>query len=139
LSPHRRRVVAAVGLLVVALAIGGAITLGLVTAPSGLPDTADVALAQELPPEDSPEAANESPRHTAYGVIVAMHDQRIGVKVKAQAKPVIVLIRPITAVRLNGKPAQLEDLKVGDEVAVVGRPDPRGLVARTLTARQRSG
>jgi len=121
---------AALALVAVAVVVGAAIT-GAVTAPPPLPDQG-VALAEEMPPETSPVATNGPRRHAALGIIVAISSPRIAIKVKSQVRPVVVNVGANAILRLNGKPATLDDYHIGDVIAVVGRPGPRGaLMART--------
>jgi len=119
-------VVVLVGMLVVV----GAGIAGAASAPPPVASREPVPTV-EIPADAPPAIGQAATRRAAVGVIVGMRARFIGVKVKSQEQPVLVVIRPATNVRINGKPAKLEDLHPGDYAVVIGRPGPRGnLVAR---------
>ena len=69
------------------------------------------------------------------GFVVSTGAERIAVMVPARNRPIVVAIRPMTAVRVNMRKAELGEIQPGDHVVVVGRPGPRGnMVARAIVA-----
>ena len=89
--------------------------------------------------EPVPEAAPAEPapvqRKVVLGRVVGKRDRFLAVKIPAQEKPIVVAIRPATRVRVDRQPATLEEVQIGDVVAVAGRMGPRGnMVAGVVQA-----
>jgi hypothetical protein len=128
MTTRAKRLALAVALIVaVVIAMIGAAAVGAASSASPL---SDIPAVQPFdPPAEPPETTPPVPkRFSAIGVIVGIREQRLAVRVKGRELPVLVAIRPATALRLNRQPAALSDFHVGDRVVVVGRPGPRGNV-----------
>ncbi len=132
MSLHMRRL--AFGALFLALATG-AIVFAAVAGAATAPEAEPVVPSSAPVPDDSPDDAPPPRRYVAMGSVVAAREDRIAVMVPSRDKPVVVAVRPMTAVRLNMRKADLADIRPGDHVVVVGRPGPRGnMIARAIIA-----
>ena len=111
----------------------GAAAAGAASAPPPAPEV----VVATVEPEAEPTGPPAPQRRTALGHIVGIRGRFLAVKVSSQEKPIIVAVRPATNLRINRRPADLEDLQIGDFVVVAGRTGPRGnLLARALHASQ---
>ncbi len=116
---------------VVFAGVAGAATAPAPEAEASVPGSVTV-------PEDPAEAPPAPRRYVAMGVIVAVRPDRLAVKVPSRDQPIAVLVRPVTAVRINMRKAELAQIQAGDRVVVVGRPNPRGnLMARAIAVVRR--
>lgn len=125
--------------------IVGAAAAGAASAPASPFETGP--LAQPIVP--APESVENGPpspkRFSAVGVVARVAGYppastearppglstppfRLAVRLEGHERPVLVAILPMTALRVNRKPATVEDLHVGDKIVVVGRPGARGNV-----------
>jgi hypothetical protein len=122
------------GLLVTfaVLAVVSAAVAGAATAPPPEPVAA-------IPPPAIPEDPPVPPRrYIARGTVVMVRGERLALKVESADKPIVVSIRPKTAVRLNAQKAEFSDLERGDQLVVVGKTDSNGnMVARAITGIRR--
>jgi hypothetical protein len=115
-------------LLGIVIVVGSA-AAGAASAPAPEP----VAVLTTVDPEPDTTSPPPVRRRAALGHIVGMRGRFLAVKVPSQEKPIVVAIRPETNLRVNRRPAALEDLQVGDYIVVAGRVGPQGnLVARAL-------
>ena len=134
-------VVARVLLLNGAALFGGA-AAGAAGNPSTPVPVASISVQEPegLPAETESPRKREPVRRTLMGVIVGIRDQRIGVQIPEQDRPVIVGTRPPTLIRIDKQKATLDDLRVGDRVLIVGRPGPQGnlLAVGIRVTRERS-
>jgi len=131
MSPRLRRLV--FGVLFVAIALGAVVfaaVAGAATAPAPEPES---AVPTAGPITEDPSEAPPPRRYVAMGSVVAMRDDRIALKVASRDQPIIVAVRPVTAVRVNMQKAELAEIQHGDHAVVVGRPGPRGnMIARAI-------
>jgi hypothetical protein len=122
------------GLLVTlaVVAVVSAAVAGAATAPQPEP-------AAAIPPAAMPDDPPVPPRrHIARGTVVMVREERLALKVESADRPIVVAIRPKTAVRLNAERVEFGDLQRGDQVVVVGKTDSNGnMVARAITAIRR--
>ena len=134
MSLHVRRLL--YGGLVVAITVVAVICAafaGAATAPP--PDAEAQAPVSGSVPDDPVEGAPPPRRYVAMGSVVATREDRIAVMVPSRDRPILVMVRPVTAVRVNMHKADLSQIQRGDHVVVVGRPGPRGnMIARAIVA-----
>lgn len=129
--PRVRRLI--FGMLFVVVALGAVVfaaVAGAATAPAPEPEPA-VPTAGPIP--EDPSEAPPPRRYVAMGSVVAMREDRIALKVASRDRPILVAVRPVTAVRVNMQKAELGEIRQGDHVVAVGRPGPRGnMIARAI-------
>ena len=122
------------GALFVAIAVGAVVfaaVAGAATAPA--PEPEPPVPASGTIPEDSADGPAPPRRYVAMGSVVAMRDDRIALMVASRDRPIVVMVRPITAVRVNMRKADIGQIQRGDHAVVVGRPGPRGnMIARAI-------
>ena len=135
--PRRKRLI--FGALLVLAAVVAVLFAGVAGAATASAPEAEASLPNGATlPEDPAEAPPAPRRYVAMGAVVAIRPDRLAVKVAAQDRPIAVLVRPMTAVRINMRRADLAQIQPGDRVVVVGRPNPRGnLVARAIAVVRR--
>jgi len=113
----------------------GAAAAGAASAPA--PAVEPVVATVEPMPEAAPAEPAPVQRKVVLGRVVGKRDRFLAVKVPAQERPIVVAIRPATRVRVDRQPATLDEVQIGDIVAVAGRMGPRGnLVAGVVQARR---
>ena len=133
LSRLRRLALGGLLVTVAIVAVVSAAVAGAATAPSLEP--APVIPAPALIPEDPPEAVHPPRGHVVRGAVVAIRDGRLALMVEAGERPIVVAVRPGTAVRLNTRKADFADLQRGDHAIVVGKAGPHGnMIARAIVA-----
>jgi len=124
----------ALGGLLVTLAVVAVISgtvAGAATAPQ--PDPAQ-AIPVSAMPEDPP-VVPPPRRHVARGAVVMVREDRMALMVEAGERPIVVAVRPKTAIRLNQQKAEFGDLQRGDHAIVVGKAGPSGnMIAKAIVA-----
>ena len=84
-------------------------------------------------PEDPSDETPPPRRYVAMGSVVLVREDRLALMVQSRDKPIVVMVRPMTTVRINMKKSELAQIQRGDHAVVVGRPGPRNnLVARAI-------
>jgi len=122
--------VVAVGTVVFAAVAGAA------TAP-----VPDIEAPAPGPAGLNEEAADTTPaprRFVAMGVVVGIRPDRLSVRSPARDQAFAVALRPVTVVRINMRRAAVTDIRTGDRVVVVGRPNAGGVfMARAIAVARR--
>jgi hypothetical protein len=122
--------VVAVGTMVSAAVVGAA------TAP--VPDIDAPGPGRAGVNEEAPDSAPAPRRFVATGVVVGVRPDRLSVRSPARDEAFAVALRPVTVVRINMRRAALADIRAGDHVVVVGRPNAGGvLMARAIAVVRR--
>src|SRR6266540_2851304 len=98
--PRRKRLI--LGALLVLAAVVAILCAGVAGAATAPAPEAEASLPSASTPLEDPADAPPAPRrYVAMGAVVAVRPDRLAVKVAAQDRPIAVLVRPMTAVRIN--------------------------------------
>ncbi|MPZ13265.1 MAG: hypothetical protein GEU73_02360 [Chloroflexi bacterium] len=129
-----------VALLFVAVVVASGV-VGAAAAPSPVPEPEPAPEVQAGPegkpePESAPDeaAAPSSVPHSAIGIVRRIRPQSLTVEVTSLDSPLVVTVRPSTALRIGGRRVTTQDLRVGDVVLAIGRPGPRENLVASVVA-----